>query len=220
MDRCILSINFASVKHISYSAIFGISVLTLLLATGCHQKGSAGSQDGDKSDSSRNSRDSTQQAFFPVGEFLMSEIGYVDSTPLAIRKYTIQSDRRDSAFIQPADFNGLAREFILPELDPDSMKINYLENSFQDETTGYLTLNYTPRNKEASLQRVDVIITPGKTHNKVRSIYMEKLSRKSDTLEIKKMYWQAQQSFQVITTLQLPEKAPIVRQLKVVWDTE
>lgn len=227
MDRYTLSIIFASVKHIPSSIAFGpyalsiaCSIFLLLPATGCHQKASSGGSDTAKVDSSLSNRDSTQQAFFPVGEYLISEINYVDSTPLAIRKYIIQHNRTDSAFIQPAEFNGLAREFIIPELDPDSMKTNYLENSFQDETTGYLTLNYTPRNKEAPLQRIDVLVTPGKTSNKVRSIYMEKLSRKGDTMEIKKLYWQVRQSFQVITTLQLTRKEPIVRQLKVAWDTE
>jgi hypothetical protein len=55
--------------------------------------------------------DSTKN-FFPVADYLRSEIRYVDSTPLAIEIYHIQGSKTDSAFIQASAFNQLAKEFL------------------------------------------------------------------------------------------------------------
>lgn len=230
-----LSIKFVLVKHLSSRYCRHLSLLApyripglacivpalfiVVFLSACHEGTSTASRDG-RSDSSRTTGDSTVRNFFPIGDFLQSEIAYVDSTPLAIRKYEEQNNKTDSVYIQQEVFNRLAAQFVLPELDPDSFQKNYQENAFQDATTGYVTLTYTPRDKEASLQRVDVLSTMAKGAGKIRSIYLERIERRADTLEIKKLYWKARQSFQIVTSWQVAQKAPIMRQVRVVWDSE
>ncbi|MBN9379536.1 MAG: hypothetical protein J0H74_02145 [Chitinophagaceae bacterium] len=164
--------------------------------------------------------DTTSEKFFPVADYLQSEIRYVDSTPLAIMKCETVSSRTDSSFLKPDEFNRLAADFLAPELSADNLEKNFTENSFGDKTTGYLSFTYSPRDKDQSLRRVDVVVSPGEGFNKVKSIYLERIARQSDTLMIKKMYWQARHSFVIITSLQPPGKSPEVRQLKVVWNNE
>jgi len=159
-------------------------------------------------------------AYLPVADYLRSEISYVDSTPLAIQKYTTLNNRKDSSFIQQEEFNRLAKEFLLPELATDSFKNNYSESSFMDKTTGYLTFTYSTRNKELPLQRVDVLAAPGSNMNKVKSVYLQKHSVEGDTIIVKKMFWQMGHNFLILTSSQLPGKAPLERQLKVVWATD
>lgn len=159
-------------------------------------------------------------AYLPVADYLRAEISYVDSTPLAIRKYTTQNNRKDSSFIQQEEFNRLAKEFLVPELATDSFKNNYSESSFMDKTTGYLTFTYSTRNKELPLQRVDVLAAPGSSMNKVKSVYLQKHSAEGDTTVVKKMFWQMGHNFLILTSSQLPGKAPLERQLKVVWATD
>jgi len=164
--------------------------------------------------------DTTSEKFFPVADYLQSEIRYVDSTPLAILKYETVRNRTDSTFLQPAEFNRLATVFLGPELMPDNLQKDYTENSFGDKTTGYLTFTYSPRDKDASLQRLDIVVSHVEGFDKVKSIYQERIARQSDTLIVRKMYWQARHSFLVITSLQPPGKSPEIRQLKVVWNNE
>src|SRR5271170_348021 len=71
--------------------------------------------------------------YFPVADFIKSEIHYVDSLPLAIIKYTIQNNQTDSAFIKTDEFNQLAQEFLPPVLSTPAFEKDYIENSFMDE---------------------------------------------------------------------------------------
>ena len=162
--------------------------------------------------------DSANATFLPVADYLRGEISYVDSTPLAIRQYVTVNNRLDSAFIQAGDFNRLAREFLAPELDPDSFPKNYRENSFMDKTTGYLSFTYSTTNKALSLQRVDVLVAPGAVTDNIKSIYLQKTFAAGDTTVTKKMFWETGKSFQVYTSKQFSGRAPLENQLKVVWE--
>ena len=148
------------------------------------------------------------------------QIRYVDSTPLAILKCETIGKKTDSTFLRPDEFNRLAAEFLPPEINADNLEKNFTENSFGDKTTGYLSFTYSPRDKSQPLRRVDVVVSPGEGLDKVKSIYLEKVDKQSDTLMVRKMYWQAGHSFLVITSLQPSGRSPEVRQLKVVWNNE
>jgi len=195
-------------------SFFAGCCLLLSAACGNHQ------QTAPAQDQATAKTDSTNEKFFPVADYLRSEIRYVDSTPLAILKCETISNKTDSTFLRPDEFNRLAAEFLPPEIDADNLQKNFTENSFGDKTTGYLSFTYSPRDKNQPLRRVDVVVSPGEGFDKVKSIYLEKAARQSDTLMIRKMYWQAGHSFLVITSLQPPGRSPEVRQLKVVWNNE
>ena len=166
--------------------------------------------------------DSNTNKYFPIADFLQSEIRNIDTSVLAIQSCRTIGRRTDTTFLTANEFNRVAAAFLPPELDPDSLEKNYTESSFSDKTTGYVTINYFPRDKRQLLQRIDVIVAQGNDGaNKVKSIYMERTGEESDTPVIKKMYWQAGHNLQVITTLQPKGHAAETRQLKVVWnDTE
>src|SRR4051794_2313871 len=68
--------------------------------------------------------DSATQHFFPVADWLRSEIAYVDSTPLPMVKYRTVKGHTDSAYIRPDEFNQLASTFLLPGLAADSLEKN------------------------------------------------------------------------------------------------
>jgi hypothetical protein len=194
----------------NFSAFFLAGSLLLGTACGNHTSPAPPAQ----------KEDSTGTSFLPVADYLRAEISYVDSTPLAIRKYTTRDNQKDSSFIQQEEFNRLSKEFLTPELAADSFFQNFSENSFLDKTTGYLSFTYSTRNKALPLQRVDVLAAPGVDMDKVKSIYLEKVFPAGDTIVVKKMFWQTGRSFLILTSLRLPGKAPLDSQLKVVWDTD
>jgi hypothetical protein len=162
--------------------------------------------------------DSALNAFFPVADYLRSEIGRVDSTPLAIVQYTTENQKTDSSYIQPAAFDALAREFVVPELLNGGFEKNFSENSFMDKGTQSATFTYSTKDKTLPLQRVDVITGEGNGSNTVRSVYLERAVSAGDSIILKKMYWKARHSFLIITTWRVHGKPPVVRQVKVVWD--
>ena len=166
------------------------------------------------------SSDSSKNSFFPVAEYLETEILHVDSVPLALRKYTTLNGKTDTAFIQVPEFNVLALQFLPLELHDSSFEKNFTENAFVDKTTQSITFTYSTAIKTLPLQRVDVQTAPGNGSQKVKSIYLEKNRVSGDSSILEKMYWRAGRSFQVMTMISVKGKSPVEHQLKVVWDDE
>jgi ABC-type sugar transport system ATPase subunit len=68
------------------------------------------------------------------------------------------------------------------------------------------------------VQRVDVLATPDELYSKVKSIFIQRLVNKSDTIIVKKLYWQTNKHFQIATIIQAPNQPKKMKQLQVTWD--
>jgi len=158
--------------------------------------------------------------FFPVTDFIRSEINYVDSLPLGILKYYTRNNRTDTSYIHAAAFNELADDFVCGDLRPAIFENEFSESSFIDQSTQATTFTYSTKNNKLELQRVDVLATTGEVSNKVSSIYLEKSIRKNDTVITKKLLWKTRKSFQIVTIRQILDKKPEIEELRVVWDPE
>ncbi|HKH62330.1 MAG TPA: hypothetical protein VKA49_15915 [Flavitalea sp.] len=160
------------------------------------------------------------KAYFPVHDYIKSEIGQVDSLPVGIMKYTIQNGSIDSGYIKSEEFHQLAQEFLSPILERESFEKEFSENSFFDNTTQYSSFLYSAINKNSQVQRVDVLAKPEDVvYNKVKSIYMEKRYEKGDSSVIQKLYWKAGQNFQINTEIRTAKPEVISKQVKVVWNS-
>jgi hypothetical protein len=164
--------------------------------------------------------DSTTQKnnFFPVADFLETEILAVDSAPLALCKYVVSKNQKDSAFISVPAFNTLARQFLPPELRDSGLEKNFTESSFADRATRSINFTYSPLNKNTPLQRVDVMTMAGPRAQEVRSIYLEKNRVAGDSVIVQKLLWRAKHSFQIITLTRVKGGPPIEEQVRVVWN--
>lgn len=163
--------------------------------------------------------DSTQKNnFFPVANYLQTEIQQVDSTPAALVRYRTNGHQTDSAFISPPEFNKLASQFLPPEVSDSSLEKNFTESSFADKTTASITFSYTPIDKDNVLQRVDVLTAQGKRAQEVKNIYMEIRRVTGDSVVLQKMLWAAQRKFQIVTLTSVKGVKQPEQQLRVVWD--
>jgi hypothetical protein len=161
---------------------------------------------------------SEEKNYFPVADYIKGQINDVDSLPSAILKKTTENNKTDSSYIKPQEFNELAQEFIMPELTKETFEKEYQQTSFVDATTQSATYTYATGNNELSLQRVDVLSTSTEVNNKVKSVYMEKRINKNDTLIIKKLFWKANKSFRIITSIKTSAQPATIKQLSVVWN--
>ena len=157
--------------------------------------------------------DTTEKVYFPVQEFLLGEISYVDSLPVGIMKYTTTGNRVDSGYIKTPEFRALAYEFLSSDLEEERFMENFEEVSFYDQGTRYATFNYTPKLLNTEIKRVDVISAPGSQYDKVNSIYIEKKATNADG-ELRKLYWKAGRHFQIIREDSTGKQVII----KVVWN--
>ncbi|PWT74228.1 MAG: hypothetical protein C5B59_11630 [Bacteroidetes bacterium] len=156
--------------------------------------------------------------YFPVEDFLRSEISYVDSFPLRIVRYHTVGTKTDSGFIKSSDFDQMAKAFLPADLNDSAFQKKFTESSFIDQSTHLITFTYSTKNNQSGLQRVDVMATRGMNSDKVKSIYMEILENKNDSSIIKKMYWVAKKSFDIATIMQSGEQSSLLSRTRVVWD--
>jgi len=188
--------------------------LVLLLAIGCNNPSIQPSPELNT--------DSTQivKAYFPVLDFIKSEIKYVDSLPVGILKYTSENGITDSVYIKLEEFHQLAQEFLPVALNKETFEKEFSETSLFDNTTQYSSFLYTTVNKNLLVNRIDVLVKPEDVvYNKVKSIYMEKVIEKPDTSFIKKLYWKAGHNFQINTEIRTVSPEAVNRQVKVVWNS-
>jgi hypothetical protein len=164
--------------------------------------------------------DSTaKNPFFPVADYIRSEISLVDSTPYGLVQYRISAaGKKDTSFVKTADFDRLAQEFLPPELGDSVFEKQFQESSFIDQSTQSVTFTYAAKNDRPGLQRIDVLAKQDPDFQKVKSIYMEKNELRSDTNFVWKMIWMAKHSFQIIQIRRVSNQPPVTEQVKIVWD--
>ena len=182
-----------------------LSVLLALLS-------SCGSSDKEK-----------DEAFFPVASFLKSQVAQVDSTLNSIRQYNyIDSTRTDTVFIHRDQFRALAKDFLsIPDLTSSEFKGRYKEDKQFDETLNRALFTYTPVKPEKEfIQRQEVLIRPDPGGDKITTIIINSTINTKDSAVQKKMLWQVDRSFQVITTRQLAGQPETTTTTKVVWNEE
>lgn len=157
--------------------------------------------------------------YFPVRDFLKSEIAYVDSFPLKMTEYQTRNGKTDSVIINTQKFDRLAAAFILDDLDSSRFEKRFDETSFLDQTTKLLTFTYSTKDSSFGLRRVDVLAVPGLGNDRVKSIYLEVSSGKPDSLVLCKMYWRSGKNFSILQIYQPNHGEAVTSQTKVVWDS-
>ena len=152
-------------------------------------------------------------------DYLIAEIATVDSFPFKMIRYQVSQGKTDSGIITTPEFNRLASEFLLPDLDSSRFEKNFEENSFVDRTTDLVSFTYSAKDTGNGLKRVDVLLSPGTGTNKLHSIYMEAISGNADSSLISKLSWKAGRNFSILH-IKKPRNGPeTISQTFVVWDS-
>jgi hypothetical protein len=164
-------------------------------------------------------RDTAKKNYLPVEDYLIAEIATIDSFPYKLMRYRITRGKTDSGIITTSEFNRIAAEFLLPDLDSSRFEKNFEENSFVDRTTNLVSFTYSTKDTGNGLKRVDVLLSPGTGTNKLHSIYMEAISKNADSTQISKLSWKAGRNLSILH-LNKPKNGPeTTSQTIVVWDS-
>ena len=171
-----------------------------------------------RSDSLSAKNDSLKnEPFYPIAEYIQSQIAYLDSTPLAIEKHTYLNNKRiDSTTIDRNALRQLAEEFLKPDLNDPTIKPFYTENSYQDLTINSVTFNYTTTDPNQELRQADVLLNP--VNNKVKNIIFRKNRMVGDTSVSINGLWKHNMNFQLNYTLKTANGNAQTKQIKVIWD--
>ena len=175
----------------------------LLLFFACKQKAPANKED-----------------FFPVVPFLKSQVAQMDTSLASITRYVfVDSTRTDTFYIPREQFRAAARDFLaIPDISKKEFRERFKEDKMFDETLNSVLLTYTPIDPASEqVQREEVLIKPNPSGDKITNIIINLSVDSKDSSVQKRMLWQVDNSFQVVTTRRLAGQPETTTTEKVIW---
>lgn len=161
-----------------------------------------------------------KENYFPVISFLNSQVAHVDTSVYAIKKIIIQDSVSDTSFVPREEFRALAKDFLeAPDLTQKKLKEKYTESEYYDDVLKKVIITYTPIEKDLELQRQEIHITPGAgDDDKISTIILNRYHANKDSTIQRRLLWQVDERFQVVTTIQKAGKPEQTTTLKVNWN--
>ncbi len=160
-----------------------------------------------------------EKIFFPVNAYIAAQLHLIDSLQLPVARYYAGESHEDTTALNSAECRALAAPFLETDISDPKWKDKYVEESFADQSIPSVSFNYQTRDSSLPVKRVDVVLKPDPVQpDKVKSVYIEKLFKRGDTLINEKLFWKADHYYQVISTRQTATGQPVITKLKVAWD--
>ena len=141
--------------------------------------------------------DNKDVSFFPIAGNINADLKELDSLPLGVNKYTTINDKTDTSTASKEELAAMAKQMITPDISSPELKKFYKETVFYDNSSDFLTMSYTTESDKPVVRKIDVLIR--QETSKLRSIYVEKLEQRNDSIVNTRMVWTAGKSLQVIT---------------------
>ncbi len=159
-------------------------------------------------------------AFFPVASYIKSQVAQVDTTLNRIMKIITVKGTSDTAYISRTEFRKEAKDFLsLPDISSNKLKDDYTETQLYDEDLERVILNYTPKNQDTEIRRQEVMIKPDNLRgDKVESIFIDQLLEFNDSAVQKRLTWNVDHNFQVVTIVQKGNTPDKIHTLRLVWN--
>jgi hypothetical protein len=156
--------------------------------------------------------------FFPVLSLLKSQVANVDTSLYQIVKVQKENGNADTAYIKREEFKSFAKDFIsIPDISSEDLKEEYTETKLYDDALRRVVVSYTPKESDAEIQRQDITISPSGDSSKVETIYIDWLKDEGDSIVQKKMLWQMDKSFQIITSISKSGQPERLKTVQVSW---
>lgn len=138
--------------------------------------------------------------FYPLSDFFKSQLQYAKTVSTPIYRITVKDGKKDSVVLTEEQFNALAAVFLDRNISSPAIKVLYKESVFHDLGTKSYTLNYSPVDKNAVIQGIDVLLD--EETNNVKRVFIRSKFYKGDTSIMEQCNWKAYKSFQVNRYLQ------------------
>lgn len=161
--------------------------------------------------------DSSAMVYYPINDYIRRQIKDVDTTPYYLYRLQVLNGKKDSSAVSRPAFDSAVSVFLLPELDFRSMRKNFTESVFDDESTNSITLTYTPNDKNETVQNASVLLS--KENQSVKWIFISILTSSEDSTVIQRISWKGDESCSLNTSVTYNDKRPEQqRQLSFVWN--
>ncbi len=164
-------------------------------------------------------KNTEEQSFFPVTDFLLGQLKLTESLPVTPLKITINGTEPDSVWLKKEDIRKFAFPFLHPVIDSISMRNYFTEKSFIDQTINAVTFSYDPKTRlpdSMKLNHWDVYIDPQK--NIVQRIYLVKEENINGESVTTQFTWKVNKWCSIRTIVQQSNKDSQVKEEIMKWD--
>ena len=160
----------------------------------------------------------TDADYFPATSYINSQIAYVDTSVFPIMKIVQRDTLFDTVFIKREDFKKEAADFLaLPDISSEKLRTKYSESKQFDEALQRITFAYSPLDEDQPIQQEVVVVKPDPNIDKVETIFIDWFQANDDSTVQKKMTWQANKYFRIITLTQKKGQPERKERTEVHW---
>lgn len=157
--------------------------------------------------------------FFPVVSFIKSQVSNVDTSLYRIIRIVRHDSTADTSFIKREQFRAEANDFLtLPDITSDKLKEDYTETKLYDEDLKQVILNYMPKEADKEITRQEVMINPNQDGDKVKSIFVDRITSANNKIIHKILFWQVDKRFRIVTLIKPRDSAEMKETIEVVWN--
>ena len=166
-----------------------------------------------------------EKKFVSVLSLIKAQVAHVDTSLYPIIKIvSTDSLQPDTSFVPREQFAAEAKDFLeIPDLADRKVAKRYKQDSIRyDETLGRVIFKYLPIEPDKEeIKSQEFLATPvlGADAKINNIIILREISNRDSFLQ-KKMLWQMDKSFQIVTTRQKPGMPEITTVTKVVWNED
>jgi hypothetical protein len=158
--------------------------------------------------------------YIPIRDLIQEEISKVDSFSAGIQLRTSFQNGAENHYIKIDSFHLMASSFLNALPDRSMLQQNYQETNLFDESSGELTLMYTPLEETLPISTIVVYIEKGEFKDKVKRIYYEEKVQNNETIYVRKNTWKLGQYFIISEEKRVGNNAATQIVHKLIWDTE
>lgn len=187
---------------------FGLLFSTFLFSA-CHQTSTA---------TTASHKIDSNAIYLPVRDLIQEEISKVDSFSAGIQLHTSNQNVSEKHYIKIDSFHTMAASFLNALPDRITLQENYQETNLFDESTGELTLLYTPYENNIPIRSIVVYIEKGDFKDKVKRIYFEQEVQDQGTIYIRKNTWKLGQ-YCILSEEKRVGNITTQQVYKLIWDT-
>lgn len=161
--------------------------------------------------------------YVSILSLIKKQVEHVDTSLYPIIKITtVDSLAPDTVYIPREQFATAAKDFLdIPDLSDPKVANKYKEEqATYDESLNRVIITYTPlKPDKEEIKKQEILVTPSEAGgDKVSNVILVREINNRDSFLQKKMLWQMDKSFQVVTTSQKPGMPEKVTIMKVSWN--
>jgi hypothetical protein len=162
--------------------------------------------------------------YISVLSLIKSQVAHVDTSLYPIIRLDMKDSlHTDTTYIPREQFAALANDFLtIPDLADKKMAARYKEEVIYDQGYNRASIIYSPLDpKNEEVQLLQLIADPNEpADNNVKSIIIKKVIENRDSSVSKNLFWQMNNSFQIVTVSQKPGQPETTTVMKVTWNQD